>query len=158
MRTVWYTCYNLVISLWIGGISLFTFIVTPAVFKYFERDMAADIVGKLFPGYFMYNLVLSILALILLMAVRQSFTKQGFKLSMILVITAVIINIFVAFKMHPGIIKVKQEIPSFETADKDSPLRQKFGKLHAVSASLNLLLLADGVTLLVLGGVLKKQS
>ena len=157
MRNIWYSCYNLIISLWIGGISLFTFIITPAVFKYFERDMAGNIVGKLFPGYFMYNVVLSVLALILLITIRSSFTKWGFKLSLILVISAVIINIFVAFKLHPEIKKVKQGIHSFESTDKNSLLRKKFGKLHAVSASLNLLLLADGVTLLLISSFLKKE-
>jgi uncharacterized membrane protein len=157
MRNLWYSGYHLIISLWIGGIALFTFIITPAVFKYFERNMAGDIVGKLFPGYFMYNLVLSVLALILLITIRSSFTRWGFKLSLVLVISAVIINTFVALTLHPEMRKVKQHIHSFERTDKDSVLRKKFGKLHAVSALLNLLLLADGVTLLSLSRVLKKE-
>jgi hypothetical protein len=157
MNNIWYSCYNLIISLWIGGISLFTFIITPVVFKYFERDMAGNIVGRLFPGYFMYNMALSVLALILLITLRSSFTKWGFQLSLILVIAAVIINSFVAFKLHPEIRKVKEQIPSFESTDRASVLRRRFGKLHAVSATLNLLLLADGVTLLVLSSVLKKE-
>lgn len=156
MNNVLYFSYNLVLSLWAGGISLFTFILTPVVFRSFERDMAGNIVGKLFPGYFMYNLVLSAVALILLMMTSSVFTKSVFKLSMILVVLAVLINVFVTFRLHPEIRKVKQEIHSFETPDAGSPLRKKFGKLHAVSASLNLLLLADGVTLLFLSSVLKK--
>lgn len=155
MNNVWNFCYNLVLSLWIGGISIFTFIVTPAVFKSFDRDMAGKIVGKLFPGYFTYNTALSVFALALLLTMRSLFTKSGYRLSLILVICAVIVNFFIVFKLHPAAIKVKQEIHSFQTPDADSPLRKEFRKLHAVSASLNLLLLADGAALLVIS-VLKK--
>jgi hypothetical protein len=157
MTNIWHSFYNLIIALWVGGISLFTFIVTPVIFRSFERDMAGNIVGKLFSGYFMYNLALSLLALILLITLRSSFTKWGFQLSMILVIAAVIINAFVIFKLHPEIKRIKEQVHSFETEDRNSEMRRKFGKLHALSATLNLLLLADGVTLLVLSSVLKQE-
>ncbi|RJQ44721.1 MAG: DUF4149 domain-containing protein [Nitrospiraceae bacterium] len=157
MNKVWSFCYNLILSLWIGGISIFTFIVTPAVFRSFERDMAGRIVGKLFPGYFIYNLALSALALALLIMIRSFLTSKAFKFSLVLIICAIIINLFVAFKLHPDINRIKQEIHSFETPADDSPLRKQFGRLHAVSATLNLLLLADGITLLVFSSVMKKQ-
>jgi hypothetical protein len=156
MNNVLYFFYNFTLSLWVGGISIFTFIITPVIFRSFERDMAGKIVGKLFPGYFTYNIVLSVLALVLLVMVRFLFTKPVFNLSLALVICAVIINLFVAFKLHPDIKKVKQEIHSFEAPALDSPFRKKFGTLHAVSASLNLLLLADSITLLFISSVLKK--
>jgi len=157
MNNIRHVCYNLVLSLWVGGISVFTFLVTPAIFSSFERDMAGKIVGKLFSGYFAYNLALSILALILLLFLRPLFSKFSYKLSMGLVISAVIINLFVAFWLHPEIRKVKQDIHSFETLADDSPLREIFSRFHAVSASLNLLLLADGITLLIISSGLKRE-
>lgn len=150
--------YNLVLSLWIGGISIFTFLVTPVIFKSFERDMAGKIVGRLFPGYFFFILALSILALILLLAGRHVIAASGFKLSLALIVTALIINLFVTFKLHPDIKKIKQEIHSFEVLSPDSPIRKRFSKLHAFSATLNLLLLADGVTLLIINSMIKKQG
>ena len=157
MNNVWNFCYNLILSLWVGGISIFTFIITPVIFRSFDRDMAGKIVGKLFPGYFIYNLVLSVLTLMLLMTMRPLLAKWGFKLSLILVACAVIINLFAAFKLHPDVNKVKQEIHSFEGQADDSPARKEFRKLHMVSASLNLMLLAGGITLLFISSALKKQ-
>ncbi len=157
MNNIWNFCYNLVLSLWVGGISIFTFIITPVIFRSFERDIAGKIVGKIFPGYFMYNLALSVLSLVLLVTVRPLPAKSGFKLSLILIACAVVINLFMMFKLHPEIIRVKQEVHSFEVQADDSPARKKFRTLHAVSASLNLLLLADGITLLFISSVLKKQ-
>ncbi len=148
--------YQIVLALWIGGVAVFTFIVTPAVFKFFARDVAGQIVGILFPGYFLYNLVLSILALPLLL-VSGMLEKSAQKWSMALIIAAILINVSVTFVLHPEIRKVKEEIGSFEKVPSDSPLRKKFGKLHAVSATLNLLLLADGAALLVLSGLLRRQ-
>jgi len=157
MNNIWNFCYYLVLSLWVGGISIFTFIVTPVIFRSFERDMAGKIVGKLFHGYFIYNLALSVLSLVLIMTVRSLLSKLGFKLSLILIACAVIINLFVIFKLHPEIIRVKQEVHSFEVPADDSQMRKEFRKLHAVSASLNLILLADGIALLFISSVLKKQ-
>ena len=156
MNNFWSFCYNLALSLWIGGISIFTFMVTPVIFKSFDRDMAGSIVGKLFPGYFIYNTVLSVVVLILLQMMRPLLMRSGFKLSLFLVVSAIVINIFIVFKLHPDAVKVKREIHSFQTPADDTPLRKEFRKLHAVSSVLNLLLLADGVTLLVIS-ILKKQ-
>lgn len=157
MNNIWSFCYYLALSLWVGGISIFTFIVTPVIFRSFERDMAGKIVGKLFNGYFMYNLALSVLSLLLIMTLRFLLGKTGFKMSLILVACAVIINFFIIFKLHPEIVRVKQEVHSFEVQADNSPARKEFRKLHAVSASLNLLLLADGIALLFISSVLKKQ-
>jgi hypothetical protein len=41
--------------------------------------------------------------------------------------------------------------------DRASDLRKKFGKLHTLIATLNLLILADGVTLLILSSVFKRE-
>ncbi|HQT98076.1 MAG TPA: DUF4149 domain-containing protein [Thermodesulfobacteriota bacterium] len=48
--------YRLALSLWVGGIALFTFIVTPAIFRAHGRDAAGRIVGSIFPVYFRYCL------------------------------------------------------------------------------------------------------
>jgi hypothetical protein len=65
-------------------------------------------------------------------------------------------NAYIAFKLHPDTVKVKRQIESFEREAPDSPMRKQFARLHALSASLNLLLLVDGITLLVIGPALKK--
>jgi len=145
-----------VLALWVGGIAIFTFIITPVIFNSYSRDMASEIVGRLFPGYFLYNLILSILALILFFIPWSDIARKGFRLSLFCIVIAVLINIFVCFHLHPEIKAIKKEIHSFETVSSDDPLRMKFRRLHGISAVLNLLLLADGVTLLLVGTVIKK--
>ena len=154
---IWaYFFYNVLLSLWIGGMAIFTFVITPVLFKSFGRDMAGEIVGKLFPVYFPYNLVLSLLILIFLFLLRPDTTRSGYKASLILIGVAVIINIFLIFKLHPEVREIKAEIHSVETTSPDSPIMKKFRQLHGVSMILNLLLLSDGITLLYLSSSLKE--
>jgi hypothetical protein len=156
MNFYWCLLYNLVLALWVGGIATFTFIVTPVIFRSFGRDLAGRIVGELFPGYFIYNLTLAGFALFLFFITATDPSKIAYRLSLILLIAALAINVFIVFKLHPDIVKVKQAVTSFERESPDSPMRKRFAKLHAVSAGLNLLLLADGIALLVAAPLLKK--
>jgi hypothetical protein len=155
MRLTWFSLYNLFLSLWAGGIAIFTFIITPAIFRSFGRDEAGAIVGKLFPGYFTYVLVLTVLAFIVFFPATGGVSNSPSRLSFFLLIAALVINTYVSFKLHPDAIKVKQEITSFERESPDSPNRKRFTRLHAVSAVLNLAVLADGVILLLLGPSLR---
>jgi len=156
MKTLWFPLYNLVLALWVGGIAIFTFIVTPAIFQSYGRDMAGEIVGKLFPGYFLYNLILAAGGLALFFMVADHHVKKAYWVSLLLLVCALIINAFIVFKLHPETIKAKQAIASFERVSPDSPERIHFARLHGVSAVLNLVLLAEGVTLLAVSPLLRK--
>ncbi len=156
MTTFIHSVYTLLLALWIGGISLFTFIVTPEIFRSYDSDAAGEIVGKLFPGYFLFTLVLSILVLLAVPLCRSLFGQSEFRWSLGLAVIAVSINAFVFFKLHPEIHEVKKEVHSFQSLRDDSAARKTFRKLHAVSMTLNLILLADGAALLLIGTSLKK--
>jgi hypothetical protein len=140
----------------VGGIALFTFVIAPAIFKSYGRDQAGEIVGRLIPGYFLYTLVLAALAFILFFAMAPDRSSAVSRASLVLLALALVISAYTAFKLHPDAVRVKQQVASFEREPVDSPARKRFSRLHAVSASLNLLLLADGIALLLLGPALKK--
>jgi uncharacterized membrane protein len=150
------SCYNLVLALWVGGIAIFTFIVTPAIFRSFGRDQSGEIVGKLFPGYFIYTLILTLLALFLFLLAARDSSLPAYRLSLSLLILSLAVALLVVFWVHPTTVDVKRTIASFEREPSDSPARKRFARLHALSASLNLLLLVDGVVLLVVAPGLKK--
>ncbi len=150
MKTLLTDLYTLVLSLWVGGIFLFTFVVTPVIFRSYGKDMAGDIVGKLFPSYFLFSIIVAFLSLILFLLSFQDRTAPRHALSLFLLAAAVVISLYVSVRLHPEIKKVKQEIASFETVSPEDPLRKKFRSLHAQSAILNILMLADGIALLVI--------
>jgi hypothetical protein len=154
MKAPWFSLYNLVLALWVGGISIFTFIVTPAIFRSYGRDQAGEIVGKLFPGYFLYTLVLTVLALVLFFFSARDSTLPAYRPSLALITAGIAITLFSL--LHPTTVGVKRNVASFERESSDSPARKRFARLHALSASLNLLLLVDGIILLVVSPGLKK--
>jgi len=149
--------YNFILSLWVGGIVIFTFLVTPVIFQSFGRDAAGEIVGKLFPYYFPYNLSLSLAALVIFLLFFGVRGKIQNKITIILLTIAILINLFVFFKLHPDTVSIKQQIQTFETQSEESSIRGQFRKLHGISALLNILLLIDGIALLVLHTPAKKQ-
>jgi len=156
MKVAWFSLYNLVLALWVGGIAIFTFIVTPALFRSFGRDQAGEIVGTLFPGYFIYTLILTLLALFLFLWAARNRLLSDYRLSISLLTLSAAVALFVVFWVHPATAEVKKSIASFERESADSPARKRFARLHALGASLNLLLLIDGVVLLVVAPGLKK--
>jgi hypothetical protein len=126
---------------------LFTFVLTPAIFKSYNRDVAGGIVGVLFPGYFQWGLVCGVVALVALLlspAIKHK-TIAAVCLAGMLAITAV-----QAFVIEPRAAALKKAIPSFETTAKDDPLRVEFRKLHGISAAGNLAVIGGGVALIVL--------
>lgn len=156
MKQPWSSFYILALALWVGGMAIYTFVMTPAVFRSFNRDMAGQIVGTLFPGYFEYTLTLSALAFILLIVTAPLRTNQLSRISFILAVLALVINAFITFKLYPKILDVKKQISSFESESPESEPKKKFSELHGVSAALNLIVLADGITLLMLAPFFKR--
>jgi len=138
--------YRLVIAFWVGGAALFTFILTPTLFKTFDRDMAGNIVGVLFPGYFKWGLICGIFALGCLLFVRG---KHWFA-SAIIIVAMLVVTSLQAFVIEPKATTIKKEIPSFVTTPADHPLRQQFKKLHGISAVSNLGVIGGGIALIIL--------
>jgi len=158
MKSILPALYTLTLSLWTGGMAMFTFIVTPAIFRSYGRDQAGEIVGRLFPGYFLSTLILSGLALVLFFLIAADQATRTYRATLILLVAALLANTYITYKLHPDAVKVKQQVASFEREAPDSPLRKEFRRLHAISAVLNLLVLADGAALLVLSRNLVKGS
>ncbi|HTP66796.1 MAG TPA: DUF4149 domain-containing protein [Geobacteraceae bacterium] len=138
--------YRLAIAFWVGGVAIFTFILTPAIFKANDRDAAGRIVGILFPGYFRWGLACGAVALAAMLILRE----KNANLSLITIIVMLSLTLFQAFYIEPRAAALKREIPSFVTTPRDNPLRREFSRLHAVSAVCNLTVFAGGVVLIIL--------
>jgi len=145
--------YRLVLALWVGGVAIYTFLVTPAIFTGFGRDTAAKIVDSMMGAYFTYNLTLALVATALLFTQTGLMDTRALRVSIVLGIFSVIVCIFINFKLYPDIMAVKATVTSFETMPKDTGPRAEFGKLHAVSAVLNLSYLVIGMVMLYLSGL-----
>ncbi|MGC2062883.1 MAG: DUF4149 domain-containing protein [Thermodesulfovibrionales bacterium] len=155
MKNLGYFFYILILGLWTGGVFIFTFVVTPAIFKTYSRDKAGDIVGTLFPPYFIFTIVIAGLALLLLLTAYPSLTMTAFKVSVGLAVLALSIAIYVRVGLYPQIQEVKRGV-SFETTAVDHPMRAEFRRLHAVSAVLNLIFMTNGTVLMAIGTLMRR--
>lgn len=137
---------RLAVSFWVGGVALFTFVLTPIIFRSNDRDVAGRIVGTLFPAYFRWGLACGAVALVTLLILRG----KNFVPSLVILILMLSLAAFQAFHIEPRAAELKREIPSFVTTPKEHPLRREFSRLHAISAVCNLSVFAGGVALVIL--------
>ena len=147
MRRLWLFLYDLTLALWVGGAAVFTLLVTPAVFRAFDRDRAGEVVGALFPVYFPFLLALSAAAVLLLVLAGGS-KAPGTRAAMLLAALAVVLNGYHLWKVYPDSLAVRRQVTSFVKDPSDSPARREFRRLHGISSALNLAVLADGLLLL----------
>jgi 4-amino-4-deoxy-L-arabinose transferase-like glycosyltransferase len=147
--------YRLAIACWLGGASLFTFVLTPAIFRSFNRDVAGGIVGVLFPGYFQWGLACGAVALatVFLAATGRRRLISAAVITVMLVLTAI-----QAFVIEPKAAALKKEIHSLETTPPEDPLRVEFRKWHGVSAVANLAVIGGGIMLVLLQHQAKNES
>lgn len=141
--------YNLAVSCWLGGSSLFTFLLTPMLFRAYSRDMAGNIVGLLFPGYFRWGLACGIVALLCQVINRGRYAFA----SMLIIGTMLLLTTLQAHVVEPRAAELKQAIGSFETTPPDHPLRVQFRKLHSLSMAANLAVITGGIILVVLSSL-----
>jgi hypothetical protein len=141
--------YRLALSLWVGGIALFTFVVTPVIFRTQGRDAAGKVVGSIFPVYFRYGLVLAVLALLARIAAGEAFHGARQWVGTLLIATAILLTGYQAFGLVPRMEQVKRSVPSFETAPPEDPARKDFSRLHGISMGVNLLVFLEGAVLVV---------
>lgn len=138
--------FRLAMAFWVGGAALFTFVLAPVIFKTHSRDVAGEIVGVLFPGYFLWGLATGAVALVCLCFLRGRY----FRSILLLLVLMLGLNSYQAFSIEPRAAALKQQIASFETIAKDDPLRRQFAGLHGLSMALNLAVLLGGVVIIAL--------
>jgi len=145
--------YQLSLSLWVGGMSCFAFLVTPKLFSELGRDQAAAIVGFLFPLYYPAVLAVSVVALLAYM----TYSSGGLTSKLILGIlgTAVLINGYQLLFLFPETADLANQIGSFEAMSKEHPLRKSFLLLHIQANILGLVVLIEGVVLMFFSSLKK---
>jgi hypothetical protein len=140
--------FRLAVAFWVGGAALFTFVLTPILFKTQPRDLAAKIVGVLFPGYFRWGLATGTVAVICLLIMRGRY----FLPTLILLVLMLGLTSYQAFSIEPRAAVLKQQIVSFETTGKDDPRRREFSRLHGISMACNLAVLLSGMAVIIVPG------
>lgn len=132
---------------WIGMLIFFTFFVAPSIFKVLPRELASDLVGDLFPKYWMIGYaagVLSLLSLIAISLIEKAFPAA--RISLVALMTAMTFysGLIVGEKARV----MSAEIRNIQDPVKKEEMRARFKKVHALSAAINMAVMASGITVI----------
>ena len=143
--------YLLSLVCWVGSIIFFSFFVAPVVFKTLEREKAGELVGIIFPRYYMIGYVCGGLVLVALLLTGPETAGLKWCAWGIMMLGTVCAGLAVNPKAR--ILKEKlKDAPETEKPD----LEARFKTLHSLSVKLNATVLFAGLWLLWLTAVILK--
>lgn len=134
---------------WLGGIMFFSFIAAPSIFKILPRETAGDVVGDIFPKYWMIGYICSIMGLLTLLILSfQEKAYPWFRIGLLVLMTGLV---FYSGKViGKNAVEVKAQIRATEDQTRKEELRLKFKAIHRNSMILNAIILTSGIIVLFL--------
>ncbi len=152
MLILFQVLYLLALVVWVGAIVFFSFCAAPSVFKVLEREKAGEVIGDIFPKYWLLGYVCGVVGSLSLVLIGIS--GGGFYAGRFVLFVAM-----TALGFYSGLVvgKKAREIKADMYADKDDGekerLRSAFKKIHAKSAILNMVILAFGLVIVYLTAI-----
>ena len=134
---------------WIGGMIFFSFIAAPSIFKALPRETAGDVVGDIFPKYWLMGYLCSITALatiIILSYIERSYPLARVGLLVLMTALTFYSGLVVGAKAR----EVKAQIRMIEDVSKKEILKSEFNTLHKMSTILNISILILGLVVIFL--------
>jgi uncharacterized membrane protein len=134
---------------WIGMIVFFSFFAAPAIFKLLPRETAGEVVGEIFPKYWLVGYISSVAALSTL--ITLSFVHKTFPFARLFILAFMTVTTFYSgLVVGKEAVSIKKKIKEAgDTAQKES-LRAEFKKVHSRSSLLNMTALVLGVVVVYL--------
>jgi len=134
---------------WLGGMIFFSFIAAPSIFKILPRETAGDVVGDIFPKYWMIGYICSITAVATIMIL--SFQEKAYPWARIGLLVLMTALVFYAGKViGKNAMEVKVQIRATEDQTQKEALRFKFKAIHRNSMIMNVVILILGIVVILL--------
>ena len=135
--------YLLSLVCWVGSIFFFSFFVAPVVFKTLEREKAGELVGIIFPRYYMIGYVCGVLVLMtLLLTGPETAGLKWCAWGIMMLGTA-----SAGLGVNPRAKILKEKLKDASETEKPD-LEARFKTLHSLSVKLNAAVLFAGLWLL----------
>ncbi len=129
---------------WVGSIIFFSFFAAPSIFKNLPRETAGDVIGGIFPKYWMVGYICSIVLLVTLIAIAvDAKSLPTLKVGILVVMTA--LTFYSGLAVGGKARAIKAEIRTVEAVEQKEPLTQRFKVLHRRSMILNVVILRLGL-------------
>ena len=129
---------------WIGSIIFFSFFAAPEIFKLLDREKAGELVGVIFPKYYLLGYICAALVLPALLTSAGEFLKTKQILLFIMIIGWLYAGLFISPKARD----LKAKIKFASAREEQKPLEVQFKKMHSLAVKLNGTVLLAGLGLL----------
>jgi small-conductance mechanosensitive channel len=134
---------------WIGMIVFFSFFAAPSIFKVLPRETAGEVVGAIFPKYWIMGYISSVAALATLLVI--SYAEKTLPIARVLILAIMTVTTFYSgLVVGKRAVSIKAQIKAAEEPAEKESLRVVFKKVHEKSSRLNMAVLALGVLLVFL--------
>ena len=141
---------GLVVSLWLGGMAFFAFLVAPAAFTTLEREAAGRFVTAVFPRYYLAGTVLAILALG--SCVGRTILRGWLRcdwLSLGLLVVMLSLTLYAWVVVLPAAHAARETMHGLGASSVEA---LRFARLHRLSALLNGMVMIAGAVFIVMEG------
>ncbi len=136
------------ISLWLGGMACFAFLVAPAAFATLDREAAGRLVAVMFPRYYLAGTVLGAIALVGCVgraSLRGWRGTDWWPLGLVAVMLA--LTLYAWAVVLPAAHAAREALRAAGGSAPAEALR--FARLHRLSGMLNVGVMAVGIVLLI---------
>jgi uncharacterized membrane protein len=126
----------LTMVIWFGGMIFFSFIAAPSIFKVLPRTTAGDLVGDIFPKYYLIGYVASLILIGTLIWLGQKNFKP-------IAVPLIIMALMTGLTYYSGMVvgtkarAIKTEIHETRDEVKKEDLTRAFKKIHGISMMIN---------------------
>ena len=136
--------YFLSLVCWIGSIVFFSFFTAPVIFKLLDREKAGEIVGIIFPRYYLLGYVCAALITFSLLVGDQSI----FGAKPLLLFIMIAGWLYAGLIVNPKSRNIKLLRKSVSSIEEQDFLGKQFKKLHSLAVRLNGIVLLAGLGLI----------
>ena len=127
--------YLLAVGLWIGEIAAFSFLVAPAVFRVLDSAAAGDVVGAIFPRYYLLGAVAGATACGLGLVLANASGNPRWWLAAVAVLgVGLAATVWAGMVVQP---RARSLRVAMQAAGPESPAAAEFRRLHGRAVALN---------------------
>lgn len=141
--------HHLSLVTWIGGMIFLVVIGAPSIFKVLPRDAAGDVLGDIFPKYWIMGYICGIASLvtIIIMSGKDQFYPWD-RISLLAFMT--VLTFYLGLVSAARARKLRLQIRANVDTAMSQTLQKKFRSIHRFSVILNVLVLLAGLAVIFL--------
>lgn len=143
--------HHLSLVTWIGGMIFLVVIGAPSIFKVLPRDAAGDVLGDIFPKYWIMGYICGIASLVTIVIMSWTGTEQFYPWGRISLLTFMtVLTFYLGLVSAARARKLRLQIRANVDTSMTQTLQKKFRSIHRFSVILNVLVLLAGLAVIFL--------